>query len=359
MDDQNLELNQKKRKTKLLSHEEIASFCRQTALILKAGITPAEGMEIMIPDTVSEDGKAILQEISDYCRSGGHFKQALEETGAFPDYVVTLVALGEESGTLDNVFDSLADYYEREADLSYNIRSAVSYPLIMIAMMFVIIIVLVVKVLPIFRQVFAQLGTEMSPLAERLMRIGSALSRYAVVITVVLLIIVCTVVVLYHVPSIRKKIHNYLSTMPLTRGLYDDIAAGRFASSMYLAFSSGMDTFHGLDMISDLVENESMQQKIDQVRRDITNGNTMAEAIASAGIFSNLYSRMIKVGFTSGSIDTVFKQIATSYEDATNQRLRKIVAVIEPTLVIIVSIVVGIILLSVLLPLMGIMSSIG
>ena len=344
---------------KTLTNAEIASFCKQTAMIIKAGITPAEGMEILVHDTISEDGKALLKEISVSCQKGNFFHQAISSTGVFPEYVSRLIALGEESGNLDSVLISLSDYYDREDDIADNIKSAVSYPLIMIAMMFLIIIVLIMKVLPIFKQVFTQLGAEMSPLAQKLMNIGTSLSQDAIVITSVLAVIVLTIIVLYRVPSLKKKMRLWFAKFPLTKGFYSSIAAGRFASGMYLAFSSGMDMFHALDMVSELVENNALLKKIDIVREEIKNNSTFAEAVMKAEIFNNLYSRMIAVGFKSGSVDTVMLQISDYYEQSTEKQLRRVVSIIEPTLVIILSLIVGIILLSVLLPLMGIMSSIG
>lgn len=346
-------------KNEILTSTEIASFCRQTSMLYKSGITPAEGMQILMTDTLSEDGRNLLQSISDTCRQGNYFHTALEKTGVFPDYVVKLISLGEESGDLDDVLDSLAEYYEREDDVSESIRSAIMYPMIMIAMMVLIIIVLISKVLPIFKQVFNQLGTEMSPFAEKLMNWGTSLSRYAVGIIIVLLVFVIAVIILFRVPKIKKSIKKFLARFPLTRDFYYNIAAGRFASGMHLSFSSGMDTFHSLDMISELVENDKMQEKIKVVRSEIENRATMPEALSKAEVFSNLYTRMIAVGFTSGSVDSIMKQIAIHYEEATDKQLRRLISIIEPTLVIFLSLVVGIILLSVLLPLMGIMSSIG
>ena len=346
-------------KTKTLSNAEIASFCRQTALIIEAGITPAEGMDILIHDTISAEGKELLERISADCRKGYHFGDALTNTGVFPEYVIRLIALGEESGSLDSVLNSLADYYDREEEIAEGVKSAVTYPLIMIAMMFIIITVLVTKVLPIFKQVFAQLGTEMTPFAEKLMSAGNSLSKYAIYITIVLVLVILICLALYQIPKTRKSIKRFLNNFPLTKEFYDNMAAGRFASGMYLAFSSGMDTFHSLDMVSELVENEKMEKKIDKVREMIKNRSTMPEAITAAQIFSNLYSRMISVGFISGSVDTVMLQIADHYEKATDKQLRRMLSIIEPTLVIILSLIVGVILLSVLLPLMGIMTSIG
>ena len=334
------------KKQKMLSNSEIASFCKQTAWILKAGITPAEGMEILINDTIS---KELLQQIRMICNKGNHFYTALEETGVFPQYVVKLTALGEESGNLDVVLMSLAEYYEREETITDSIRSAVTYPLIMIAMMFFVIIILIVKVLPIFKQVFVQLGTEMTPFAQSLMNAGTVLSRYAIGISIVLLFLAAALFIAYRIPSGKAKIRHFLTVFPFTKSFYDKIAAGRFARGMYLSYQSGMDTYHSLDMIKEIVENEAqMQGQAD-----------LPEALASAEIFSNLYSRMVSVGFRSGSMDVVMLQIASHYEEETDRQLSRIVSIIEPTLVIILSLIVGVILLSVLLPLMGIMASIG
>lgn len=347
------------KKQKLLTNSEIAAFCRQTALIIHAGITPAEGMDILIQDTIHEEGKALLRQICDRCNEGKHFHQAIEETSVFPQYVEKLIALGEESGNLDSVLSSLADHYEREEAMSDHIRSALTYPLIMIGMMILIILVLVVKVLPIFKQVFEQLGTQMTPLAESLMKAGNVLSNYAIVFFFLLIVLILICILAYKTPAGRSRLKRFLTVFPFTRGFYDKIAAGRFASGMFLCFTSGMDTYRGLDMIATIVENEEMVRKIKLCKEKMEQDADLPEALAKSGIFSNLYSRMVAVGFRSGSIDTVMKQIAVHYEEETDKQLSRIVSIIEPTLVIVLSLIVGIILLSVLLPLMGIMSSIG
>lgn len=347
------------KKTRLLSNAEIASFCRQTAMIIKAGITPAEGMNILKNDTADSEGKELLEQISLSCRKGNPFFMALEETGVFPDYVIKLIALGEESGNTDNVFTSLAQYYEREENISESIKSAVTYPFIMIAMMFLVILVLIVKVLPIFKQVFAQLGTQMSPFASSLLVLGNTLSRYSMIITAIFFVLIGAFFIAYKTAGGKAKIKRFLTRFPLTKGFYEKVAAGRFASGMYLAFTSGMDTYHSLDMISDIVENEDMQKKIEICKKELAQDANLPEALTTANIFSNLHSRMVNVGFRSGSVDVVMKQIAQNYDDETEKQLNRIISIIEPTLVIVLSLIVGMILMSVLLPLMGIMSSIG
>ena len=120
---------------KLLSNEEIASFCSQAAMLFQAGIPPVEGMAILQSDAQSPEGKAIFEEILTVCRQGESFHKALEATKVFPDYCLHMIALGEESGNLDVCMSSLADYYEKEDAIAGSIRDAVTYPFIMIAMM--------------------------------------------------------------------------------------------------------------------------------------------------------------------------------------------------------------------------------
>lgn len=347
------------KKNSRLRNEEIAAFCRQTALIYKAGITPSQGMGILKEDTLSKEGKQLLDQIGDYCQKGNKLYEALESTGVFPSYVVSLVALGEEAGKPEEVLVSLAEYYEHEQDVSDGIKSAVTYPLIMIAMMLLIIIVLVVKVLPIFKQVFVQLGSEMTPFAEKMMNIGNVLSKYSIGITVAVLVIIIALFLLFRIPSLKKGWKNLLSKLPVTKDFFNNVATSRLASAMFLGISSGMNVDTTLNMARELVENPKMEEKIDIVKSAIADRATMTEALMSANVFSNLYTKMIDIGEKAGSQEEIFKMVAEHYDEATNKQLHRILSIIEPTLVIVLSVIVGVILLSVLLPLMGIMSSIG
>ena len=142
--------------------------------------------------------------------------------------------LGEESGNLDNCLQSLALYYEKEENIAKSIRNAISYPLLMIIMMFIVIYILVSKVLPIFSQVFSDLGSEMTGFAATLSSLGSSLSRYSSIILVVLCLIILLYLICTKVPKFKKITSNFFSVFPLTRGFYQKLACQRFASGMAL-----------------------------------------------------------------------------------------------------------------------------
>lgn len=344
---------------RLLSNVEIASFCGQAAMLFQAGITPVESLNIMLSDMKSSSGRELLAAILEVCRRGEPFHKALESTGVFPDYVIQMLAIGEESGNLDVCMSSLASYYEKEENISDNIKSAVTYPFLMIAMMAVVIFILISKVMPVFNQVFIELGSEMTGFSASLLRLGNSLNRYSV-----LFLILIAVGLLLYLFATKTRIgkhlmKRFLDWLPLTRRFSESIACERFASGMALTLKSGMDTFSSLDMVERLVGNKAMQSKIALCRDSLKKGDSFAEALSASGIFNNLHSQMISIGFKSGNIDPVLEKIAASYEKETDRRIQSIISILEPSLVIILSVIVGLILLSVILPLMGIMTSIG
>lgn len=349
----------KKKNNYMLTNEELASFFRQNALLFSSGIKPVDGMQILINDCKDESGKALLEQIRFYCKNGDHFNQALKQTGVFPDYVIHMIALGEESGTIDACMNALADFYEKEQSVNENLSSALTYPVIMIGMMLIIIIVLISKVMPIFEQVFIELGSEMDGFAGSMLHIGKSISGYAVIITAVIAVLVVVYFLLSHTKRGRRISKKFLVDFPLTRDFYESVACQRFASALSIALSSGMETYGSLDMARMMVEHPRMEKKIDHCIVELKNGANFSEGIVNAHIFNSLYSQMVSVGFTSGNPDVVLARIAESYDKQATKKIQALLSILEPTLVIILSLIVGMILLSVILPLMGIMSSIG
>ncbi|MCR4704936.1 MAG: type II secretion system F family protein [Lachnospiraceae bacterium] len=346
--------------TKPLSNREIASFCSQMFYLLQAGITPMNGMEILLQDTERNTAThELIEQIFDTCMEGGSFATAIKSTGRFPEYVLSMIALGEESGHLSDIMRSLAEYYEREEEISKSIRDALRYPLIMVGMMILVVLVLIVKVLPIFNQVFSQLGTQMTGFAAQLLRVSDALSRYSVALIIGLAVVIVFMICLSRSKAVKTGFRCFLGLFPFYRRFSDSIASGRFASGMALTLSSGLDTYESLDLIHELVENKTMEKKIDKCKALLQEGNTFADSLKKSAIFSAFYTQMAVIGFKAGSLDAVMQKIAAHYEEDTDDKIRSIISTLEPTLVIVLSLFVGLILLSVILPLMGIMSAIG
>lgn len=347
------------KKAKQLSKLEIAAFCSQMAMIINAGITPKDGLELMLSDTKDKNTAAILNSILEISRRGEMFSTCIRECGYFPSYVINMIALGEETGKLDDVLIALDKYYEHEEEVSDNIRSAVAYPVIMIIMMMLIVTILITKVLPMFNQVFIQLGTEMSGIAASLLSLGQSMQTYSWACISFLAGVLVLMFVFVKTQWGRRMWNRFLIVFPPTRAFQRDVAYGRFARGMSLTLSSGMRIYPALDLADELVENKQVAVKVENLKEYIIDGSNFSESLNKAEIFSHLYSRMIFIGVKSGNVDVVLDKIATLYEEDTDRRLRNFISILEPTLVIFLSLVVGLILLSVILPLLGVMSTMG
>ncbi|MBR5485443.1 MAG: type II secretion system F family protein [Oscillospiraceae bacterium] len=344
---------------KTLPAAELAAFCAQLSMILRSGITLGDGLSVMSEDNENVQGKAVLEGLAEMVEQGEPLAEALKAAGKFPIYMIEMIHIGEQSGQLDVVMESLCEYYEREEKIVKSVRSAVTYPLVMISMMFVVLGVLVVKVLPVFRLVFLQLGGNAGIVSTNAMKFGSVLGGAAMVFAGVVLLFALVLIAMRSTKSGQEIINKIIAHSFATKKLSEKISSGRVASALSLTLSSGLDTDESLEMAQKLVESEQVRHKLENCRNRIAQGETFADALVSEGVFTGLYGRMIAVGFRTGTSDTAMKKLAERYEEEIDSQIAGMISIIEPTMVAVLAVVVGMILLSVMLPLMGIMTSIG
>lgn len=338
-------------KKKLLSENEIAAFCQQVGMIVKAGLPTYYGILILRDEASDEYTKTFLNEIYVPMEKGVTLGNAIADTGMFPEYMVDMVRLGEETGRLEEVLDSLATYYEREADIKASIRHAVTYPLIMTIMMLVVIVVIITQVVPVFSQIYEQLGSGLSGTALLLMNISNVLNNYMLYFVLGFAVIALAAFIFSRTAFGKIMFQG--------RSLSMTIAASRFANCMYLALASGLDTDRSLEMAEKLIDNPYMLERIKKCKEHIKHGESFIKSLLLSGIFSKVYSSMMTIGYKTGSMDDVMHKISIAYENESDDKLRHFVSILEPTLIIILSFFIGLILISFLLPLLGIISSIG
>ncbi len=345
-----------KKKLTPFSNMEAASFCSQMAIILKSGISSIEGITIMLEDVSQENEKQLLLQIQETLMQTGSLYESLAAASVFPAYLLNMVQIGEQTGKLDDVMSSLANYYEKEASLAQTIKNAVTYPLIMLMMMTLVILVLITKVMPVFNQVFEQLGTQMTGFSRIILNIGIFINAHAIIFFGILAALVIFVIFLIKSSKGQSLFRSFADKFASNRDLSQKIAAYRFSNGMALTLSSGLTPEECLNLASELTEQASFRNKLEQCRASVSQGNDLCEVLLEQGIFSGTYARMATIASRTGVLDEIMDKIAAQYEEDIDARISGMIAAIEPTLVIILSVIVGIILLSVMLPLMGIMS---
>ena len=294
---------------------ELSGFCSQMAMILHSGISPLEGITIMLEDSTSDREKDILQQILDTLQETADFSLSLKETGLFPSYLVHMVQIGEETGTLDEVMSALSEHYEREDSIAKSIRNAVTYPMIMIGMMLVVILVLLVKVMPIFNQVFVQLGTEMTGFSGALMHIGNAISRYSVVLVILLAAIAAALFFGSRTEKGKAVLARFAKHFRFFSSMAQQRAGCRFADVMNLALRSGLTPERGLELAAMLNQDPDFQIKLEACQKQVNEGEDLSHALFSSGILTGTYARLASIGQKTGSMDQVMKQVSDMYQE--------------------------------------------
>jgi type IV pilus assembly protein PilC len=350
----------KKKAKKQYSTQELSAFCLQISLLLRSAIPLEEGLAVMAEDAAWEEEKNNLLQMAEDAELGSPFSKVLENAGMlYPAYVIRMVRLGEETGTLDQIMESLAAYYEKEHILMKNIKNAVTYPFMMIFMLLVFLFVLFTKVMPIFENVYEQLGAEMSPVFLVATKLGSVFCVLALIVGI-FLTLAALVYWLLGKQGKQIQIAEHLMKWVKRRSrIALAVANRRFSSVLALTLHSGLDLSKGMELAEELVDNSLVEERIKMCAKDLEAGEDYYTSIKNAGLFKGFYVQMIKVGTRSGQLDCVMEEISKSYEDEADVAIEHIVNRFEPTVVAILAIVVGLILLSVMLPLAGVLSAIG
>ena len=336
---------------KPLSYEELSGFCDRMATILSAGISSYEGVTALLETEQDPGSRVILQQIAEALEQGHSFYYAIEKTNVFPDYVLQMIEIGEHTGNLDDVLVSLADYCRKEASIRENIHRAVFYPAVMIVMMFIVMGILIMNVLPIFQDIYSELGAGMSGISYTMLYLSEWLSGHFFYLVGAVAVLALIMAFVFLSPYGRRRIAQ--------TKLQREIAAARFANCMSLSLHAGLDSDQGMEFSKKLVGNAVVEEGIRDCQQKLAAGERFETALIASGIFSGIYNSMVLIGAKTGAMDDMMGKIALAYEELSTQRLYKWISRLEPTLVIILSVIIGVILLSFLLPLLGIMSGIG
>lgn len=351
-------MEKKNKRKKYLPAGEISAFCSQISLILDAGIPLYDGMDSLVESCEDQKAKSAFEDISNIVKETGSLYQAVDKAGFFPEYMVNMVHIGEETGKIDDVLRSLSMYYERENKIVKTIRSAITYPILLVAMMASVILLLVTRVMPIFEDIFINLGSDISDSGKRIMNLGMLFGQISFIVIAIILLGILLIVLIskYGKAGQSRKI---IYSLPIFKNVSKKMSSGRFASVISMMLASGYSIEKSLEMAPDIVEDNNTKEKIRLCSEMVKEGKSFPDALGEIGIFTVMQSRIISVGFKAGQLDTVMNQISRSYEEEVDDSIEKIVAYIEPCLVGMLSVIIGGILISVMLPLASIMSSVG
>ena len=346
-------------KEKLLTNIEISQICQELAILLHAGVMLGDGLALLAQEEHGKTGE-LLAEIGRHIDMGKTLGAALRESHAFPSYVVGMVEVGERSGRTEQALQSLSRYYEQQDQMDHQIRAALTYPSILLLLMLMVIVVLLTQVLPVFDDVYASLGGQLTGIAGGLLMIGQTLDAAMPVLCVLMALVVGLVMAFSFSDSFRSKLLGMWRQRHGDKGISRKLTEARFAQALTMGLSSGLPLEEAVEVCAALLHDvPAAAGRCRMCASRLAEGGELAETLCESEMLPPAACRLLTLGMRSGNGDTVMDDISRRLSNEANQALERKVAQVEPALVLVTSLLVGAILLSVMLPLMNIMAAIG
>lgn len=344
----------------VLSNLETADLCRELALLLHSGVAAGDGLYLMTEEEKDPKLHGLLEEMASALDAGSYLHQAFLQTGCFPVYMTGLLRVGEEVGRTEETLNALAAYYENRDRMQRQIVSSLTYPAILLLLMLIVIIVLLSRVLPVFNEIYMSLGGQLNGIAGGLLLLGQMLSRSMPLLCGLLAVTLAVAAMLYLHQGFRNRVTGFWRKRWGDRGISRKMNNARFAQALSLGFSSGMILEDAVEMAAELLQDcPDAAARCSRCRNQLLDGTELSEALGSNGLLTPSACRLLTLGMRSGSGDSIMEEIARRMQEDAQQALDAAVGKVEPALVLVTSGLVGVILLSVMLPLMNIMTAIG
>lgn len=371
-----------------LSGGEVSSFCEGIAIMLAAGIQTDEAVH-MLSDNMGDtplhracdevyrglvSGRGLAASMR--AAGGAGADGAARDPGAgpaagtgrgaeapvFPAYAVALVGIGERSGRLENVLRSLAVYYDEEERVFAKLRASIGYPAALLCVMSVILAFTVIGILPVFLGVYDELAGGLA--GGSFAAVGAAVAVGWVALVLTLAVTACALVgsAAVRTPRGQVRILALLERLPVTRPAMYRLALSRFSAAASAYLASGADSNTAMREALRVVDHPVLHERLERAHDamvDPARALSLSQAVTEFGVFEPVYARMLAIGSRAGSVDGVLERLSATFFDDAVAQIDRAVDAVEPALAALLTVAVGATLISVMLPLVGMMGAIG
>lgn len=331
--------------------KDLAIFCRQFYTMLDSGISIIDSLDIIEKQTENEILKNATRQVYEDVQKGMTLSKAMKNyQEAFPDLLVNMVEAGEVSGTLDNIMERMAVHYEKENNIENKVKTAFTYPVILIIISIAVVIFLLTIVMPTFITMFENSGNILPGPTRLLLKIGNRLKNYWFIYILTLFLIVFGIK--YYKKTAKGKyfIDSIKIKFPWFKKTNIKIITSRFTRTLSTLLSSGIPLIQAIDVVSKVVNNEVVRKGLEEGIEDIQKGTSLSRAIKKIGYFPPMVYSMINVGEESGALDEMLLRTADFYDEEVEVSLDRMTTMLEPILIVIMAIIVGFIVIAMAMP---------
>ena len=339
--------------------KEVVVFTRQFATMINAGLPLVQCLEILSSQQQNPAFKKMLGQIKSDVEGGSTFADALgKHPKVFDNLFVNLVAAGEIGGVLDTVLLRLAVYMEKNEALKRKVKGAMTYPIIVLCVAFGVVAVLMIFVIPTFKDMFEQFGSSLPAPTQMVVSLSAFFRGY----WYFMVGLIIALIIAFKATARNEKGRYYLDSfalkLPVFGPLIRKVAVAKFTRTLGTMISSGVPIMDGLDITSRTAGNVIIENAIKSVRSAISEGQSMAEPLGASGIFPGMVVQMISVGEATGAMDQMLSKIADFYDEEVDAAVDALTSSLEPILMVFLGGVIGFVVVAMYLPIFKMASAV-
>lgn len=351
----NTEINFRSR----LKAKDFIVFLRQFSSLISAGILLVDAIDLLADQSTNMLLKQVLEDVSVDVKEGVSLSEAMKKhPKLFPDLLIHMLQSAEVSGQLEDVLNQMATYYEKQYRIKQKVSTAMTYPTVVGVLALLITAFLLGFIVPIFGDMFTSMGQELPAITQIVLSLSEWFQRYG---ALVLIAISTLILVLSYLSKYEKTAYyfDYIQLkIPIIGMFVQKTILARMTQTLSSLINSSVPILQSLDVTSEVVGNRVVQDVLERAKKDVEQGESLAKPMENHWFFPHLIVQMIQVGEASGSLDEMLKKTSDIYDQEVEEASEKLQSLIEPVLIIFLSAIVGVIVLSIVVPMFGMMEGI-
>lgn len=336
---------------KKVKPRDLSVFCRQFVSITQAGVPMKEALQMLSEQTENKWLKRAISEVLLSVEKGNTLADSMRgQSDIFPPMLINMVEAGENSGSLEMAFSRMAVQFEKEAKLKATIRKATIYPIILIIAAIGVVAVMLLFVIPIFIDMFADLDVEMPGITMWVMNTSEWMTEHWYMILGLIILVIAAYEMIYRTEQGRLAIDRVKMKMPLFGKLTVKTACAQFARTMSTLLSSGISTIDALETVSKIVNNIHYTNALLKAREEVMKGIPLSEPLTASKIFPPMVCHMTGIGEETGNIEDMLEKLADYYDEEVEMTTQSVLAAMEPLIIVFMALVVGTLVIAVVSP---------
>ena len=346
---------------KKINGGDIALFTRQIATMLSAGVPLLQSLEMVAKGVENPKIRDLMLTIANDVGAGSPLASALRKHPTiFDPLYCDLVDSGEQSGSLETIFDRIATYREKSEALKAKIKKALVYPASVIVVALVVTIILLVFVVPQFEAVFKDFGAELPAMTQFVVTLSEIVQEYFLYVAAGLIVAGWLFKRAYSKSQdLRDKVDAISLKVPVIKEILNKAAVARFARTLSTTFAAGVPLINALDSAAGASGNAVYRDAIFRIRDEVTSGMQMNTAMQSQDLFPTLAEQMVFIGEESGSLDDMLAKVASIYEREVDDLVDNLTALLEPMIMVVIGVLVGGLIVAMYLPIFSLGKVVG